>query len=185
VYVVLPWGHAAVGYLLYSGLRRSGTGDIPDGPAVLALAVGTQFPDLLDKPLAWYLGVLPSGRSLGHSVFVAALLLAILHRIATRYRRRELSVAFAVGYLSHLGGDAVYPLADGEPGRLRFLLWPAVAQSGDETGYTILRVLIESSLTVGGLLEVALFLIATGLWLSHRAPGVWLCLEPFRSSDRS
>ena len=29
--------------------------------AVLALALGTQLPDLVDKPLAWYLDVLPFG----------------------------------------------------------------------------------------------------------------------------
>jgi hypothetical protein len=44
--------------------------------------------------------------------------------------------------------------------------------------------LIELSLTVGGLLEALLFVAATGLWLSHRAPGLWLCLGPVRSLVR-
>jgi hypothetical protein len=184
MYIVLPWGHAAVGYLLYTALCRFRTESIPDGAAVLALAVGTQFPDLIDKPLAWYLGVLPSGRSLGHSVFATALLLAIVHRVATHYRRRELSIAFAVGHLLHLAGDAVYPLVDGDLGGLQFLLWPAVSQSGGKTGYTILETLIELSQTTGGLIEFALFFVATGLWLSHRTPGLWLCLAAFRSLGR-
>ncbi|MCQ4334748.1 metal-dependent hydrolase [Natronomonas sp. F2-12] len=179
-----PGGHAAVGYLLYTALCRFRTESIPDGAAVLALAVGTQFADLLDKPLAWYLGVLPSGRSLGHSVFATALLLVIVHRVATHYRRRELSIAFAVGHLLHLAGDAVYPLLDGDLGELQFLLWPAVSQSGGKTGYTILETLIELSQTTGGLIELALFLVATGLWLSHRAPGLRLCLGVVRSLGR-
>jgi hypothetical protein len=181
---MLPWGHAAVGYLAYTALCRFRTGSVPDGAAVLALAVGTQFPDLIDKPLAWYLGVLPSGRSLGHSVFVTALLLAVVHRVAMHYRRQELSLAFAVGHLLHLAGDTVYPLADGDIGQLQFLLWPVVSQQGGETGYSILETLIQSSQTVGGLIEFALFVAVTGLWLSHRAPGLWLCLAVFRSLRR-
>ncbi len=184
---MLPWGHAAVGYLLYAALCRYRTGDIPDGAAVLALAVGTQIADLIDKPLAWYLGVLPSGRSLGHSIFTAIVLLAAVHWLAVRYRRRELSVAFAVGHLSHLAADSVHPLLRGEFGDLGFLLWPVIPQHPDETetDRTILGVLIDSSFSITGAFELLLFVVATGLWLSHRMPGLWLCLEAIRSLGRN
>jgi hypothetical protein len=179
---VLPWGHAAAGYLVYTARCRARTGTVPEGAAVLALAVGTQFADLLDKPFAWYLSVLPSGRSLGHSVFTAIVLLAVVHRVATHYHRAELSIAFAVGHVLHLAGDTVYPIVQGEPGRLRFLLWPALSQ-GTGTGgdHTIIETLIELTLSVGGAIELLLFVAATGLWLSHRAPGLWLCFAALRS----
>jgi hypothetical protein len=173
---MLPWGHAAVGYLLYTALSRSRTGNTPEGAAVLALAVGTQFADLVDKPLAWYLGALPSGRSLAHSLFVAVALLLVLDRLAVRYERRDLSIAFTVGHLTHLAGDTIYGLGDGVE-TFRFLLWPAVPQTGTETGYTILQMLIELTLSPIGIFESVLFVAATGLWVSHRAPGLWLCLD--------
>ena len=183
---MLPWGHAAVGYLLYTAACRNTEGEkrIPEGIAVLALAVGTQFADLVDKPLAWYLGALPSGRSLAHSLFVAAALLIALDRLATSTGRRDLSAAFALGYLAHLAGDAIYGLGGGVE-RLHFLLWPVIPQTPPETSHTILEVLIESTLSPHGLLESALFVATTGLWLSHRAPGLWLCLEAVRSIGRA
>ena len=181
---MLPWGHAAVGYLLYAAVCRYTEGGkrIPEGAAVLALAVGTQFADLVDKPLAWSLSVLPTGRSLAHSLFVAAALLALLDRFAASADRRDLSTAFALGYLAHLAGDVIYGLGSGLE-QLQFLLWPVIPQPPPETSHTILEVLIELTLSPVGLLESALFVATTGLWLSHRAPGLWLCLESVRSLD--
>ncbi|PSQ17916.1 hypothetical protein BRC99_00275 [Halobacteriales archaeon QS_7_69_60] len=69
---MLPWGHLAVGYLAYSLAVRGRTGGPPAGLATAALAVGTQFPDLIDKPLVAWVSLLPSGRSLGHSLLFAA-----------------------------------------------------------------------------------------------------------------
>lgn len=185
VRLVFPWGHAAVGYLLYAVLCRYRTDDRPAGGPVLALALGTQFPDLVDKPLAWYLGVLPSGRSLGHSLFTALVLLAILDWVTTRYDRRELNVAFATGYLAHLAGDLAYPLLRGEYDWFRMLLWPAIPQPDiDDTGYTILEVLWEGIFTPTGVFELLLFCAVTMLWVSHRAPGLWLCLRAVRSLSR-
>ena len=63
-----PWGHLAVGYLVYSGLSRWRFGRLPGSVATLAVALGTQLPDLVDKPLAWTVNVLASGRSLAHSL---------------------------------------------------------------------------------------------------------------------
>jgi len=183
---VLPWGHAAVGYLLYTVLCRYRTGETPESAPVLALAVGTQIADLIDKPLAWYLGVIPSGRSLGHSLFTAVVLIAIADWIARRYGRREYSAAFAVGHLSHLAADSVYPILRGNFGELRFLLWPAIPQPPEETetDRTIPQVLIESTFSPVGVFELLLFVLATALWLAHRAPGLWLCLGAVRSLVR-
>lgn len=179
---MLPWGHAAVGYLLYAAIcRHTEEGKrIPDGAAVLALAVGTQFADLVDKPLAWYLGVLPTGRSLAHSLFVAIALVALLDRFAASADRRDLSATFALGYFAHLAGDAMYGLGGGLE-RLQFLLWPVIPQLPPETSHTILEMLIELTLSPLGLFESALFVATTVLWVSHRAPGLWLCVEAVRS----
>ena len=68
---MFPWEHAAVAYLLYAGYARWHDGTAPGGWAVLVVLVASQLPDLIDKPLAWQFGLLPSGRSLAHSVFVA------------------------------------------------------------------------------------------------------------------
>lgn len=170
---MLPWGHAAVGYLLYTAVvrYREGEGALPSGPPVLALAVGTQFADLVDKPLAWYLNVLPSGRSLGHSLLVAIVLISIVHSIAVRYDRRELSVAFAVGHLSHLAADALYPLLRGEWAELYFLFWPLLDRPEADVDRTIVEVLVTSTLSPTGYFELGLFVVATAVWISHGWPG--------------
>ncbi|WP_135852532.1 metal-dependent hydrolase [Halorussus salinus] len=147
-----PWEHLAVGYLGYSlALRLAGRGAPRPWP-VVALAVGTQFPDLVDKPLSWTLGVLPSGHSLAHSLFAALPLAALAVTVGvaldrwrdgtTPDRRRDgdaldggrTGAAFAFGYLSHLPGDAFYPLLVGGPPNYDFLFWPVVAVPSAETG---------------------------------------------------
>jgi membrane-bound metal-dependent hydrolase YbcI (DUF457 family) len=120
-----PWGHLAVGYVLYSLGVRARTGEAPDGWNVVALALGTQFPDLVDKPLAWWLGVLPGGRTLAHSLLVAVPLVLLVGLLARRYDAGPRATAFALGYLSHLAGDALVPALVGSSRELAFLLWPA------------------------------------------------------------
>ena len=67
---------------------------------MLALAIGTQLPDLIDKPLTYQFAVLPSGRSLGHSLFFAAVLNRnLLVNLTTRGTRAN------QGGLLGFGGD--------------------------------------------------------------------------------
>jgi len=97
-----------------------------------------QFPDLIDKPLA-YFGVLTYGRSLAHSLFAFTLCTLTLWWL-TRYlngswtaetvleRLRIVTpVAFAIGYLSHLVGDIYRFLLAGDLWSARFLLYPLVS----------------------------------------------------------
>lgn len=123
-----PWGHLAFAYLAYLGCRRCGIGRSGSLGAVGMVAIGSQAPDLVDKPLAWYLGVLASGRSLSHSLLVLLPLCAVAIAVADRIGRRDLAFGFAVGVLSHVFADAV-PAASGssDPG---FLAWPVTAVSG-------------------------------------------------------
>jgi len=118
-----PWTHLAFGYLVVSLLWRLRARRV-DGWVALAATVGTQFPDLVDKPLAWAVGVLPAGRSLTHSVFTAVAVSAVVLVVARRRDRLEPGLAFVVAYASHLAGDAIPKLPDGEFGELTFLLWP-------------------------------------------------------------
>ena len=131
---MFPLGHAAFAYLSYVGLAAATRRPLPVRWALVPLAVGSQLPDLLDKPLSFY-GVLASGRSLGHSVLVAGAFVAGVWALARRLDgagrgwRRPLErapAAFAVGYLSHLLGDSVGALAAGRYGDLAFLLWPVL-----------------------------------------------------------
>lgn len=126
-----PWEHAAIGYIAYSIYCRRRGQPPEDGPT-LALLFGTQFPDLVDKPLAWGFGVLPAGRSLAHSLVVAIPLTFAIWVICRRYRREEYAVAFAIGYLLHLPADAITPALYGNQLHPEFLLWPLVPIEGPE-----------------------------------------------------
>jgi hypothetical protein len=132
---VLPLGHAAFAYLTYVTVAAATGRNLPARWALVPLAVGSQFPDLIDKPLAFY-GLLASGRSMGHSVFVAAVFVGgvawILGRSRDRarvdgWRYRLATVtpsALAVGYATHLVGDILAPVLAGRLWDARFLLWP-------------------------------------------------------------
>jgi membrane-bound metal-dependent hydrolase YbcI (DUF457 family) len=125
-----PWGHAALGYLI----GRVGVPvDDYRGLPVVALLFGTQFPDLVDKPLAWTVQVLPSGRSLGHSVFVFFALVAAAWWVCDRYGYPELAAGFGIGYGSHLLGDSLNSLVALEFESLSFLVWPLLPPPPYET----------------------------------------------------
>lgn len=121
---MFPWEHAAVGYILVSLWARA-TNRTLDSRAVVAVLVGTQFPDLVDKPLAWSVGVLPSGISLAHSLFVSVPVSIGIVLVARRYRLTTVGVAFAIGYLSHIPADLLYSgFFFGNYGVIWAFLWP-------------------------------------------------------------
>lgn len=172
--------HAAFGYVCYSLGSRLLTGEPPSGGAALALLVGTQLPDLVDKPLSWGLGAFPSGYAVGHSALVAlpaglgALL--ILHARG----RTAAGAGLVVGYWSHLVGDVLHPwLRGGSPAVVR-VLWPLVTLppydqrlglAGRTAAY--LGELLEGLSGADPLLYVRFLLpvvFAVGLWLADGAP---------------
>lgn len=121
-----PWEHLAFAYLIVSGFYRLAWRDRPTDVAAVVIAVGALLPDLVDKPLAWGLGVLPTGRSLGHSLLVVVPVLVVVLALGRRTRDPRAAVAFAIATLSHLAGDVLYPLVVSGELRVRFLLWPFV-----------------------------------------------------------
>jgi len=94
-------------------------------PRVTALIfVGSQFPDLVDKPLAHQFGLIPSGRVFLHSLPIAVSFLAFVLYYGWRTERPRLSGVFAVAHLSHLLADNYQPLLDSPPTVSPDLLWP-------------------------------------------------------------
>ena len=167
-----PWGHLAVGYLAYTAFVHLRERRAPDGFATVALAFGTQFPDLVDKPLAWTFGVIPNGRSLTHSLFTALVVVAAVEWLLRRRRYGRVATAFAVGYLSHLFADGFYPLLSGELSALAFLAWPLAPAIEYSTGQSFVAHLARLSLDAHMLFEVGLSALAFVVWLADGAPGV-------------
>ncbi|WP_262180182.1 metal-dependent hydrolase [Haloarcula laminariae] len=167
-----PWGHAAVAYLLCSLWLRSRYGRVPTAGVVVPLAVGSQFPDLVDKPLAWTFGVLPSGRAGAHSLLVAVPLLAVLWWRFDGPAGRRAWAGFALGYLVHLVTDGVYALIAGEFAGLAYLFWPVLSLPAYDESMGILAHFLAAEPTPELLAELILFAAATLLWAVDGAPGL-------------
>ncbi|WIV68836.1 metal-dependent hydrolase [Natrialbaceae archaeon AArc-T1-2] len=160
---MLVSGHLGVGYLVYAAFRRVVGWVRPDRLVILAVCVGALFPDLVDKPLAWELGILASGRSLGHSLLTATVVILLVMPIAAEYDRVDAGAAFSLGYLSHIAADAYTAVL--ASGSTTFLFWPLGPWSVWEGG---LWVPPQYSLAVNWTVLV----VALGVWLLEGAPGL-------------
>jgi membrane-bound metal-dependent hydrolase YbcI (DUF457 family) len=167
-----PWGHLAVGYLLCTALVRVRNEGTPSGWAALAVAFGTQFPDLVDKPLAWWLEVLPGGRTLAHSVLTVTVVVTVVYALARRRDAADLAVAFGIGYLSHPFADAVLPFLQGHTEYVAYLLWPLFGMPFYRTEEIVLTSVGRFHLTAYGLAQLGLALVAVAVWVSDGAPGL-------------
>jgi len=168
---MLPLGHAALGYLLYSGASHAIRGDTPTEWSVILLGFGTQFPDLIDKPFSWTFQVLPTGRSLFHSVFIVGLVCAAVILLSRRYGHRDLGIAFATGYGSHLIGDALHPAVTGSVQGLEWLVWPLIPADAVEYQKGFVEFFTSLTVTPWLLLEVLLAGGALVLWYVDGFPG--------------
>jgi hypothetical protein len=177
-----PWEHLAVGYVLYSLLGHAVDRSSPTDVGAVAVGAGTQLPDLVDKPLSWVLGVTETGYSVGHSLFAAPVVCLAAVAVGRRYADDRICVAFAVGYLSHLFGDVVYPLFLGRGLAPAVVLWPAVEQppSDSHLGFVALvtrfigryaRQMAALDLTPYVVFQVGLGLSVLLLWLYDGTPG--------------
>ena len=177
-----PWEHLAFGYVLWAVSVHLVGGRAVRPAEAVAVAFGTQFPDLVDKPLAWTFDVLPSGVSLAHSLTLAVPATAVAFLLGRRTGRTGAAAAFAVAYGSHLFGDALYPIVRGRPFSARFVLWPFVPASPSEMDGLLRNVVHYLDATAATLVtgrglwylaaEVVLLTTALVLWASDGAPGV-------------
>lgn len=161
-----------MGYLVYSLLARLHTRRPPTGPAAIALVFGSQFPDLVDKPLAWTLGVIPNGRSLTHSLLAAVIVILVVQLLLRRRGHAVAATAFGVGYLAHLLGDALSPALSGDFHSLGFLAWPLVPAVTYETDPSFGAHLGQLALDSAVAFEFGLAVVAVLLWVADGAPGL-------------
>ncbi len=168
-----PMGHLAIGYILYAVSTRLRFDEEPTDVPVLVVLFGSLFPDLVDKPLAWYVGILPTGRTLAHSLLVLVPLCTVVYLVSRYYDRVEYGIAFAIGALSHSLVDALPVLWDDEATG-DFLLWPYWSvELYDESGPpTVTELLVESLSQPYFLSEFVLLAIALVLWRGHGYPGL-------------
>lgn len=167
-----PWGHLAIGYLLYTLSTRYRLDRPPSGMATLLVVLGTQFPDLVDKPLAWTLSILPGGRTLAHTLLVALPVSLAVYLYFRQYWYAEWGFAFTLGYLSHIFADAFWPLFAGEFVYVRFLLWPVYPMPTYEGSPSIIAYFLAMEATPQLAVEVLLFVVATLVWVYDGKPAV-------------
>ncbi|OAQ52652.1 metal-dependent hydrolase [Natrinema mahii] len=174
-----PWGHLAVAYLLYTAVVHRRSGRPPRALPAIALAIGSQMPDLIDKPLAWNVGLLPGGRTLSHSVFALAALVVAVLVVATRLRRRPLGVGFLVGYGSHLLADVPPAVLGGDVSGATYLLWPVLEPPPEEPVAGILDAFLNYyQLGAFEWVQFGLFAVAALVWYRDGMPGLGLVTAP-------
>lgn len=177
-----PWEHVLVAYVLYSVYSRVWLQRAPDDRAVLVIPLAALLPDLIDKPLAWQLSMLPAGRSLAHSLLFALPLVAVATLAARRLGDTDVGLAFGVAYLSHLPADSFYPaVTAGEKVDLGYAVWPiGTVDPTPTTGLLdrFVEVVLDFSVLVSGpggwrfvAVQGALLALALGLWVVDGTPG--------------
>lgn len=175
-----PWGHLGLGYVLFSALLQI-RGRRPQDFEVLAVVVGTQFPDIIDKPLAWSFGVLPTGRSFAHSLLTMILVLSVVFWYTREYEPAAVSTAFGSGYVSHLLGDSYHVIFSGEISDASFLLWPVFPSPSYPTEKSFIAHFLQLEPSPQVLAGIGLFLLAVGLWFRQGKPGFQRFLVHFLS----
>lgn len=105
--------------VLYTAVRDR---RLPSRWVAGATCLGGVVPDLVDKPLAHFLFLLPNGRVGVHSVPIALPLVAVILAYGWHTRRVRPAAAFSLGVLLHPLGDWHTQLVGGAvPAHL---LWP-------------------------------------------------------------
>lgn len=179
-----PWGHVAVGYLAYSLGRRLLGREPPTDLAVLVLLPASLLPDLVDKPLSWWLDLFPTGYAVGHSALVAIPLGLAALAAGVRRDRVGPATAFVVGYWSHLAGDVFSGVLLGDGPAYGVVLWPLVERApyateygAVERGLVYLREFATAAATAERPLALIAVYLAPGclallLWLLDGGPGL-------------
>lgn len=169
-----PTEHALVGAAGIVAYWLARHRRLPAGTLLFAALAGSLLPDLVDKPLAWSFGFVPSGRMVAHSLVIAVPLLLVVGLIGARSRRLGHAVWFTWGYLSHLAGD-FRKVAESGADYYYFpnLFWPLLEASPDNDPNYVTNlptVGTDLYLEVATLSLVGLY-IAADIYRRQRAPG--------------
>jgi hypothetical protein len=176
-----PWGHLAVGYLCYiAWLRvRGASNRTQTGATLVAVAFGSQFPDIIDKPLAWTVPLLPSGRSLAHSLIIATIVIAIVYRVSQEYGHEDAAIAFGIGYVAHtvsdLGPTVIWGLLQGDISQLEwtsYLLWPVLASPPYPLDSSFQEHIVALQLDSYVVFQFCLVGVALAVWTVSGVPGL-------------
>nr|WP_276414143.1 metal-dependent hydrolase [Halomicroarcula sp. XH51] len=98
--------------------------DLPTLGLLAVVFVGSQFPDLVDKPLANQFALIPSGRVFMHSLPFAVPIALAVAVYGWNTGRLRAGTAFGFAYLSHLLADNYRALLAPDPSVPPDLLWP-------------------------------------------------------------
>ena len=121
--MVLPSEHFIIAFLPIAAYAVIRDQRLPSLPLIAVAFLGSQFPDLVDKPLAYELSLIPTGRVFMHSLPFAIPLAIAVVAYGIRTERVRLAVAFAFAHLSHLVADN-QQLLPPNPRVSPDLLWP-------------------------------------------------------------
>ncbi|OVE84111.1 metal-dependent hydrolase [Natronolimnobius baerhuensis] len=190
-----PWEHLVVAYVCYSLLVHVTWRRPPTTRETIAVAVGSQLPDLIDKPLAWTFGITDTGYAIGHSIVVVPFVCLAVFAITARFRDgRFLTGAFSLAYGSHLVTDVLNPMRMGRDPELRVILWPLESPPTDDHGgfldhFVIYFVRYTNQLLSGGLsgallAQLWVVVAVVALWLYDGAPIASDCVRIVRSRLR-
>lgn len=181
-----PWGHVAVAYLLYVAVIRF-RGHKQQLWPLVAVTVGSQLPDLVDKPLAWTFAVLPSGRSLMHSLFTVAAVVAVIYWVSQYVQREGVAAGLSVGIVSHslidIGPDVMIGLLQGQWGQLQwttYLVWPLLGAPPYPNDSSFIEHLSAFTVDPYVLFQFGLFALAVTVLLKSKPPIFGTVLRNFR-----
>lgn len=121
-----PVGHllvTAIPVVAYVLVRDRTT---PTRKLLFVLFVGSMFPDLIDKPLAYQWFLIPTGRAFVHSPLIATPLSIGVLLIAHRTGRVREGVVFVFSYVAHIVADFWWLLDYPASNHHQYLLWPLV-----------------------------------------------------------
>lgn len=121
---MMPWEHAATGYIAYSLFVHAVYRDSPTGRETIVVMFASILPDLIDKPLAWQFGIFEGGYALGHSIFFAVPLVVAVGLLTSSRGRPRFGWAFGIGYLLHFPADVIPPYLMYGRLTIHHHLWP-------------------------------------------------------------
>ncbi|WP_324756976.1 metal-dependent hydrolase [Haloarcula sp. GH36] len=123
---MFPTAHLALALIPVVAFALVRDRRIPSTSLVGLCAVGSQFPDLIDKPLAHVFHLIPSGRVFMHSLPFAIPLSLLVGWYALETHRLRAGAVFVFAYGTHVLADNWTGLTDGNPELPPDLLWPFV-----------------------------------------------------------